>query len=99
MIDGMVRKEKKSRKKSKDKDWLLYILGCADGTFYTGVTKDLENRLKMHQKGKASKYTRARLPVELLYQEACGTRTQALVRECEVKGYDRKRKEKLIESE
>jgi putative endonuclease len=77
-------------------DWELYILKCSDGSFYTGVTKDIERRLKMHQDGKASKYTRARRPVELLYHEYCGSRTQALVRECAVKELPRKKKEELV---
>jgi predicted GIY-YIG superfamily endonuclease len=77
-------------------DWELYILKCRDGSFYTGVTKDIERRLKMHQEGNASKYTRTRRPVELLYHEYCGSRTQALVRECAVKELPRKKKEELV---
>ena len=75
----------------------MYILQCCDGTFYTGITTDLERRLKMHQAGKASRYTRTRRPVEMLYQEKCGDRTTALVRECEVKEWPRAKKEKLIQ--
>lgn len=76
--------------------WLLYILRCRDGSFYTGNTKDLEARFKKHNEGKASRYTRIRLPVELLYQEPCGSRSRALVRECAVKALPKKKKEKLI---
>jgi putative endonuclease len=76
--------------------WFLYILRCRNNTFYTGVTKDLERRLKMHNNGKASRYTRARRPVRMIYQELCGTRVQALVRECQVKELSRKEKERLI---
>ncbi len=86
---------KDSAGKSPDK-WSLYILKCRDGSFYTGITKDLERRLKMHQDGKASRYTRTRGPVEMLYSEACGDRSSALIRECEVKEWPRKKKETLI---
>ena len=78
------------------KNWSLYILKCSDGTFYTGITNDLERRLKMHQTGKASRYTRTRGPVEMLYSETCGNRSSALIRECEVKEWPRKRKESLV---
>ena len=94
MIRGMVSKAR-GRKQPREA-WYLYILRCVDGSFYTGITKDLDNRLKKHNDGKASRYTRTRRPVELLYQERCRTRTQALVRECEVKAFPRKKKEELV---
>ena len=90
------KKRKKGRAKSAEKPWLLYILKCSDNSFYTGITNDLEHRLKMHANGKASRYTRTHGPVELLYQEPCATRTQALVRECAVKALPRKKKEELV---
>ena len=76
--------------------WSLYILECRDKTFYTGITNDLERRLKMHQDGKASKYTRTRRPVKMLYSEKCGDRSSALIRECEVKEWPRTKKTALI---
>lgn len=76
--------------------WFLYILECSDGSFYTGIAKNPEKRLKMHQSGKAARFTRARLPVRMLYQEPCAGRTAALVRECAVKALPRKKKEALI---
>jgi len=76
--------------------WFLYILGCCDGSFYTGVTTDIDRRLREHQEGKASRYTRTRRPIALVYQEECGTRSQSLARECAVKSLSRQRKEKLI---
>ena len=84
-------------KRPSEEGWLLYILRCQNDTFYTGVTKDLERRLKMHNEGKASRYTRARRPVELIYYEDCASRAQALTRECQVKALSRGEKEKLIE--
>jgi putative endonuclease len=80
---------------SGDENWRLYILRCGDGSLYTGVTKDLEKRLKLHREGKASKFTRSHQPVELVYDEPCGNRKKALVRECQVKSYTRAEKLKL----
>lgn len=96
MLKGMLREEKKRAKLEKKEKWFLYILKCKNGTFYTGITKDLERRLEMHNDGKASKYTRTRRPVKLIYQETYLSRAQALVRECKIKAFPRKRKEKLI---
>jgi putative endonuclease len=76
--------------------WSLYILECSDGSFYTGVTPDIDNRLRKHQEGTASRYTRTRRPVVLVYREECGSRSRSLVRECEVKSLSRQRKEELI---
>jgi len=76
--------------------WFLYILECCDGSFYTGVTNDMSARLRKHQEGTASRYTRTRRPVVLVHQEECGSRSQALARECAVKSLGRQRKEELI---
>ena len=75
-----------------DKGWFLYILRCQTNTFYTGITKNLKQRLKMHNDGKASRYTRARRPVKLVYSEDCPSHAQALMRECKVKALSRKEK-------
>ncbi|MFO1519591.1 MAG: GIY-YIG nuclease family protein [bacterium] len=77
-------------------DWFLYILECRDGTFYTGITKDLEQRLQKHNEGVASKYTRVRLPVKLIYQESGFDYSRALKREREVKALSRREKEALL---
>ncbi|MFA7255181.1 MAG: GIY-YIG nuclease family protein [Candidatus Omnitrophota bacterium] len=99
MLAGLEKKKKASRrKKTSSGKWSLYILKCGDGSFYTGITNDLERRFKMHQAGKASRYTRSHGPVEMLYSEKCGDRSSALIRECEVKEWPRTRKEKLIKS-
>lgn len=99
MLQKLQEKKKRSRrKKCPDGGWSLYILRCCDSSLYTGITKDLNRRLKMHQDGKASRYTRTRRPVEMVYQEECGDRTAALVRECEVKEWPRIKKESLIGS-
>ena len=76
--------------------WYLYILRCGDGTLYTGITTDIQRRLKAHRCGKGAKYTRGRGPLELAYQEACSTHSEALKREAAVKRLSRTEKEQLI---
>jgi putative endonuclease len=95
MLEGMRRKDQASKKKIRDK-WLVYILQCQDGSFYTGITKDMNRRLKMHNDGKASRYTRIRRPVKLCYQEVCFGRALSLIRECQIKSLPRSKKEELI---
>ena len=75
----------------------VYLLRCADGTLYTGYTDDPVRRTKVHNAGKGAKYTRARLPVELVYQEACADKSAALRREYEIEQLTRVQKLKLIE--
>lgn len=74
-----------------------YILSCADGSFYTGWTNDLEKRLAAHQAGRGGKYTRSHLPVELVYWESFETKEEAMAREWAIKRLSRKEKQKLIE--
>lgn len=76
--------------------WHLYILRCADGSFYTGVTTDLARRCRQHAAGRASRYTRARRPVALIYAEPQAGRGPALRREAAVKALTRRQKELLI---
>ncbi len=83
-------------RRQPDEPWFLYILRCENDAFYTGVTKDLKRRLKMHNNGRASRYTRARRPVRMVYHEDCAGHAQALVRECKVKALSRKEKEQLV---
>lgn len=78
--------------------WFVYILRCADGSFYTGITTDLERRCEQHNAGTASRYTRSRLPVSMVYHEIQANRSLALKRELEIKAMSRKVKEELIES-
>lgn len=80
-----------------DKKWYLYILRCGDGTLYTGITTDVQARFEAHQCGKGAKYTRGRGPLELLYQEECGSHSQALKRELAIKALSRDEKQKLID--
>lgn len=95
MLLGMQAKEKRLRKKSKEK-WFLYILKCADLSLYTGIAKDVEKRFQAHVSGKGARYTRTRLPLELMYQETCSSRSSALIRECAVKSLPKAKKLALI---
>lgn len=81
-----------------EKQWVLYILECGDGTLYTGITDDLERRLKAHREGRGAKYTRGRGPLTLRYTEPCEDHSQALKRELRVKRLTRPEKLKLLES-
>ena len=83
-------------KKHSVNHWMLYILECSDGTFYTGITNDLERRFNQHNVGKAARYTRGRRPVSLRYCERCSTRSQALVREAAIKRLTRAAKHRLM---
>ncbi len=78
-----------------DAVWYLYLLRCGDGTLYTGITTDVEKRLEAHRSGKGAKYTRGRTPLELVYQEECGSHSDALKRELSVKKLSRREKERL----
>lgn len=79
-----------------DKKHYVYILRCADGTFYTGWTTDPERRTKVHNSGKGAKYTRARRPVELIYYEEFDDKIEAQRREWAIKQLTRAEKEELI---
>jgi putative endonuclease len=77
-------------------EWYVYILLCADQSLYTGVATDLETRLSTHNAGKGAKYTRGRLPVKLVYQEAVADRGSALKREHAIKRLPVATKRRLI---
>jgi len=72
--------------------WLVYILRCRDGTLYTGATNDLVRRLARHAAGKGARYTRSRLPVELVYCRPAGGRGAALRAEARMKQLTRREK-------
>lgn len=76
--------------------WFVYMLRCRDGSLYTGCTDDVERRLATHQSGKGAKYTRSRLPVELVYREEAADRSAALRREAAIKKLKRKEKLELL---
>jgi len=74
----------------------VYILRCADNSYYTGHSDNLENRISEHQNGLSGGYTASRLPVELVFNQACTTREEALAAEQQIKGWSRKKKEALM---
>lgn len=74
-----------------------YMVRCSDGTLYTGWTNDLQKRIEVHNSGNGAKYTRARLPVELVYYEKFQTKEEAMSREYHIKRLSREQKSKLIE--
>lgn len=74
----------------------VYIVRCADRTFYIGTAKDVKARLAVHNAGKGAKYTRPRLPVRLVWQEGPMTLTRALQREYQLKQLTRPQKQALI---
>ena len=76
-----------------------YILRCADGTYYTGWTNDPERRLRAHNAGRGAKYTRSRLPVELVFLESFETKEEAMSREWHIKHLTRMQKQILIEQQ
>jgi len=85
---------KKRRKNAAS--WMLYVLKCSDNTLYTGITTDVLRRVHQHNSGTASRYTRSRLPVKLVFGEPCLSRSQALKKEYAMKRLSRKKKEEFI---
>ncbi len=82
-----------------EKRCFVYLLRCGDGSLYTGWTNNLPARLAAHRSGSGAKYTRSRLPVELVYAEECATRSEALRREAAIKRLPRAAKLALIAGE
>ncbi|MBW8244386.1 GIY-YIG nuclease family protein [Muricauda oceani] len=77
----------------------VYILECSDGSYYTGSTIDLENRLKEHQDGRGANHTKKRLPVKLVYVEEYLSIATAFEREKQIQGWSREKKKALIVGE
>ena len=79
--------------------YYVYIVLCADDTYYTGIAKDLEKRIEEHNNSpKGAKYTKARRPVKLIYHDKCADRSTASKREYAIKKMARQNKESLINS-
>ena len=77
----------------------MYILECSNGQYYVGSTQDLDLRLKQHQAGEGSNFTKKHLPVKLIYYEKFQRIDEAFAREHQVKGWNRKKKEALINNQ
>jgi len=78
------------------KAWIVYLLRCSDGSLYTGITNDLDRRLVSHNSGKASRYTRSRLPVKVVHTQPVRGRSAALRLEIRIKRLSRAEKVALI---
>ncbi|MFW5898773.1 MAG: GIY-YIG nuclease family protein [Candidatus Saliniplasma sp.] len=77
--------------------WFVYMLRLNDDSLYTGITKDIDRRIKEHEEGRGSKYVRGRTPVKLVYSERCTNRSEALKREAEIKSWSKSKKENFVE--
>lgn len=80
------------------KHWFCYLVGCADGTIYCGITDNLEKRMATHNAGKGAKYTRGRGPVQLMHAELCADKSAAMKREKHIKRLTQKEKKALYEN-
>ncbi len=86
--------------KLKQKGWFVYMLRCSDNSLYTGITTDISRRLEEHNSEKSvTRYTRARQPVELVYQESANSRSDAGKREVQLKKLKKIEKEFLVQNE
>jgi len=92
----MLKKGRKPKPKPPGDPWFVYIIRCADGSLYTGITKDVKRRCQQHNAGTASRYTRSRLPVEVVYQQRRSSQSSALKREAAIKALTRKEKLAMI---
>lgn len=79
-----------------ENNWYVYVLRCRDDSLYTGIARNVDKRLAMHNRGTGAKYTRGRGPVELVYTQACPDKSAALRRELEIKALPRQKKLELI---
>lgn len=77
-------------------DHWVYVLECADGSFYTGYTTDIDRRIQEHDDGEGAKYTRGRTPVRLIHSERYASKSSAMSREYEIKQLRRREKERLV---
>jgi len=81
----------------EERQWSVYIISCRDGKLYTGISNNIKKRIKAHNTGKGCRFTSFRYPVELVYQEACGTKSTARKKELAIQGFTRLKKLQLIE--
>ncbi|NQV89975.1 GIY-YIG nuclease family protein [Candidatus Uhrbacteria bacterium] len=76
--------------------WFIYLLKCRDNTLYTGITTDLDARVRAHNAGKGAKYTRGRIPVKVVWTQKVSTQSEALIQEAQIKKLSREQKKELI---
>src|SRR5437660_448042 len=92
----MQKKVRRPRARPSSSPWFVYMVRCADGSLYTGITKDVKRRCQQHNAGTASRYTRSRRPVKLFYQEVRPNQSSALKREAAIKAMTRREKLAMI---
>ena len=78
--------------------WNIYIIECSDKKLYTGITKDIDRRLKEHSSGHGGRFTKFRGPVKLMFQQQMADKPEAMRREVEIKKMSRREKEELVRS-
>jgi len=88
----MAKKDRKPKPRSSGDKWFVYMVRCVDGSLYTGITKDVKRRCQQHHAGTASRYTRSRRPIKLVWQETQPSQSAALKREAAIKAMTRKEK-------
>ncbi len=100
MPDALNTQDSSSIQQGRAVEWYVYLLECADNTFYTGITTDLKRRLLEHNQDnkKAARYTRTRRPVRMVYFELCDNRSDAASREYELRKQSRQQKIRLAAS-
>ena len=81
-----------------EKRWWIYIVECSDGSYYTGITPDINKRIEKHNNGSGARYTRSKSPVQLLYYEKHKNRSWATKRELEIKKLTHDQKKELIDN-
>ena len=96
---GVILSEAKNEfeERSDENSWYLYIIECRAGELYVGICKDVEQRIKLHNAGRATRYTKYRIPVRLIHSEFCGDYGNARERERIVKKFSREKKMALVE--
>ena len=77
-------------------DWCVYMLRCCDGSLYTGIAKDVDARFASHSKGRGAAYTRTRRPLAVIFRESGMSRSQALIREAQIKRMPKAAKEQMV---
>lgn len=93
----MAKKDRRGKGRSCGDNWFVYIVRCADGSLYTGITKDVKRRHQQHNAGTASRYTRSRRPVKFVYHEAHPSQSSALKREAAIKTMTRREKLAMVQ--
>lgn len=96
IIKTWVDREPEQEVSKPDSNWVVYIIECSDGTYYTGITNNLQKRFAAHKSGKGAKYTRAKKAVAVRYFEKVSDKSSALKREIAIKKLSRPQKESLI---